>query len=102
MSASSQTSMPSHLDISTHPPVLCIFELPEIFELICSFVEKTDLVKLLTVSRQFFYCAAPLIWKAVLGVEMLLDLLPRSDVNELMQVEPKVSRHNNDLTNIAI
>ncbi|KAF8598805.1 hypothetical protein BDV93DRAFT_547202 [Ceratobasidium sp. AG-I] len=89
MSASSRTPMPSHLGISTHPPVLCTFELPEIFDLICSFVEKTDLVMLSTVSRKFFYGAAPLIWKEVLGVEKLLDLLPRSDVNELMQVEPK-------------
>ncbi|KAF8593327.1 hypothetical protein BDV93DRAFT_529918 [Ceratobasidium sp. AG-I] len=44
---------------------------------------------LLTVSRKSFYGAAPLIWKEVLGVEKLLDLLPRLDVNELMEIGHK-------------
>lgn len=70
-----------------HPPTCRVSEVPELIGLICSFTEKSNLPNLLTVSRRFFYCVAPLIWKDVVGLKKLLDLLPRIDL-ENIQLDP--------------
>ncbi|KAF8605609.1 hypothetical protein BDV93DRAFT_554462 [Ceratobasidium sp. AG-I] len=62
-----------------------VVELPELVRLICSFAETVHLVKLLTVSHHFFYCAAPLIWREVSGITKLLDLLPDLGSDQLNQ-----------------
>lgn len=48
-----------------------IFHIPEILQLICRLVERYDLVRLLTVSRLFFSCAAPLLWGRLSGARRL-------------------------------
>ncbi|KEP48919.1 hypothetical protein V565_112460 [Rhizoctonia solani 123E] len=57
------------------------FEIPEILCLICEQAQRSDLAKLLTLSRLFFECAMPFIWKnlPVSAPMILLRLLPDSD-----------------------
>ncbi|KAF8607778.1 hypothetical protein BDV93DRAFT_603555 [Ceratobasidium sp. AG-I] len=72
-----------------YTPTCRVVELPEIVELICIFTEKPYLVKLLTVSRHFFYCAAPLIWRDVAETSILLDLLPALCSDDLgLELQP--------------
>ncbi|KAF8593326.1 hypothetical protein BDV93DRAFT_252509 [Ceratobasidium sp. AG-I] len=71
-----------------HPPTRCVFEVPELVELICDSVEKRSLPKLLTVSRLFFHCVVPLAWKEVSGVAKLLILLPSSDLDRYISSVP--------------
>jgi hypothetical protein len=62
-----------------HPPAQCVFDVSELFGLICSFVDKTDLYSLLTVSRRVFYCVAPIVWRDVSGLMALLGLFPTGE-----------------------
>lgn len=82
---------------SMHPPTHCISEVPKLIGLIFRFMEKQHLVKLLTVSRCFFYFVAPLIWKDVSRTRKLLDVLPSMDVGVLQSLGPNVSHHDPDL-----
>lgn len=68
-----------------------VFEVPELTELVFSFVEKQTLVQLLTVSQHFFYCAAPLVWKEVPEVMTLLCFLPGLDLTDFTAIRLKVS-----------
>ena len=77
-----------------HPPTYRVLEVPELVRLICSFVEKPNLAQLLTVSRCFFHCAAPLVWKEVSGVMILLCLLPSLEMGDDKEVRPEASRNN--------
>ncbi|CAE6439068.1 unnamed protein product [Rhizoctonia solani] len=58
-----------------------LLEIPEILRLICEHAQRSDLTKLLTLSRLFFECAMPFIWKnlPVSAPMILLRLLPDSD-----------------------
>ena len=73
-----------------YPPARRVLGVPELARLICNFVEKQNLAKLLTVSRCLFNTVAPIIWKELSGVTKLFLLLPRLDVDELLRVGPKV------------
>ncbi|KAF8609086.1 hypothetical protein BDV93DRAFT_504533 [Ceratobasidium sp. AG-I] len=73
-----------------HPPTRHISEVPELIGLICGFVENSSLVNLSTVSRGFFHCAAPLIWKEVTGLAKLLTLLPRLELDFPLEELPTV------------
>ncbi|KAG9100066.1 hypothetical protein FRC06_004572 [Ceratobasidium sp. 370] len=53
-----------------------LFTTYDIIALICANIKKSDLACLLTVSHDFFCCAAPRIWKRVYNVQRLLDLIP--------------------------
>ncbi|CAE6484106.1 unnamed protein product [Rhizoctonia solani] len=57
------------------------FEIPEILCLICEQAQRSDLARLLTLSRLFFECAMPFVWKnlPVSAPMILLRLLPDSD-----------------------
>ncbi|KAG8740107.1 hypothetical protein FRC10_004736 [Ceratobasidium sp. 414] len=46
-----------------------------------SFVKKSDLARLLTVSRVFFRCAVPHIWRQIPDAQPLLDLIPTGHCN---------------------
>ncbi|CAE6485917.1 unnamed protein product [Rhizoctonia solani] len=58
-----------------------IFEIPEILCLICEQVPKYELAELLSTSRSFFDCAAPLLWETLpqSAPLILIKLLPNGD-----------------------
>ncbi|KAG9100067.1 hypothetical protein FRC06_004573 [Ceratobasidium sp. 370] len=58
---------------SSNDPVFAIYD---IIALICANINESDLVGLLTVSRGFFRCATPHIWRRVPDAQPLLDLIP--------------------------
>jgi hypothetical protein len=53
-----------------------VFNIPEIIHLICKLLEKSDLARLLAISRSSFACAAPVVWNTIPGPKPLLSLLP--------------------------
>lgn len=57
-----------------------VFTVPEILRLICERLDKSDLARLLPVSRNFFATAMPLVWRTVSGSAPLLGLLPNVDL----------------------
>ncbi|KAF8593325.1 hypothetical protein BDV93DRAFT_516654 [Ceratobasidium sp. AG-I] len=69
--------------MSMRPPAYRVFEVPELVGMICGFMEKRNLVKLLTVSQPFFHCIVSHVWKEVIGISKLLVLLPSSGPDEL-------------------
>lgn len=71
---------------TSHTLTCHALEVPELVALICSFTEKPHLAKLMTVSRQLFYGAAPLVWKKVTGMTRILDLFPPLNADELKLV----------------
>ncbi|CAE6413455.1 unnamed protein product [Rhizoctonia solani] len=60
------SSIPSH---ST------ILDIPELVVLICESARPADRACLLRVSKLFFYCTAPYVWKEIRGVTTLLKLI---------------------------
>lgn len=76
--------------MSVHYPARRVFEVPELVDLICSFVRKRNLTNLLTVSQCVFHCVAPLIWKDVTGVVNIIRLLPKLDIEEVVRIGAKV------------
>ncbi|KAG8718722.1 hypothetical protein FRC08_004587, partial [Ceratobasidium sp. 394] len=57
---------------STH----AIFSIHDVLTLICGYVEGSDLTRLLAVSRAFFYCTVPRVWKELPSAQPLIKLLP--------------------------
>ncbi|KAG8756045.1 hypothetical protein FRC11_005565 [Ceratobasidium sp. 423] len=50
-------------------------DIPELVALICETTRPADRVRLLRVSKLFFYCAAPFVWNEIRGVTTLLRLI---------------------------
>lgn len=49
--------------------------LPEVLQLICKLLAKSDLTRLLTVSRHFYACAVPLLWDTLYSTYAVQGLL---------------------------
>ncbi|QRW07390.1 hypothetical protein RhiLY_06389 [Ceratobasidium sp. AG-Ba] len=52
-----------------------VLDIPELVSLVCESAPVSDCAVLLRVSRLFFDCAAPLVWKNIHGVTKLFSLL---------------------------
>ncbi|KAG9097761.1 hypothetical protein FRC06_007213 [Ceratobasidium sp. 370] len=52
-----------------------LLDIPEIVTLVCELAPLADCATLLRVSRLFFACAAPLVWKNIHGVTKLFSVL---------------------------
>jgi hypothetical protein len=63
------------------------FAISDIISLICGLMEVKDLVNLLTVSRNFFHCAAPHVWRDISNAWKLFDLLPFSNDSRIPDSE---------------
>lgn len=74
--------MSSHLNVSAHLPARRVFDTTELLKVICGSMENRSLASLLTISRNFFHCAAPLVWKDITGLSKLMGLLPRMEPDE--------------------
>jgi hypothetical protein len=48
-----------------------------------------DLTRLLRVSRMFFSCVSPTIWKSISGVSKLLTLIPGSKITTRKRITPR-------------
>lgn len=67
----SSTTMTSHTD----PSSLAVLNIPELVTHICELAHPADCARLLRVSRLFFFCGAPSVWKDIYGVTKLFSLL---------------------------
>lgn len=52
-----------------------VLDIPELVALVCESAPISDCAVLLRVSRLFFDCAAPLVWKNIHGVTKLFSVL---------------------------
>ncbi|CAE7181362.1 unnamed protein product [Rhizoctonia solani] len=60
---------------SSIPSRSAALDIPELIVHICESARPADRARLLRVSKLFFYCAAPFVWKEVRGVTTLLRLI---------------------------
>ncbi|KAF8603618.1 hypothetical protein BDV93DRAFT_544547 [Ceratobasidium sp. AG-I] len=63
--------MSSHTSSSS----LAVLNIPELVTHICEVAHPADCARLLRVSRLFFFCGAPSVWKDIYGVTKLFSLL---------------------------
>ena len=54
---------------------LAVLNIPELVTHICELARPADCARLLRVSRLFFFCGAPSVWKYTYGVTKLFSLL---------------------------
>jgi hypothetical protein len=65
-----------------------VVEIPELICLIASSLGGKDRTRLLRVSRRFFHLVAPVIWKNVPRVDMILMLIRGTTLKRTMHMDP--------------
>ncbi|KAG8689597.1 hypothetical protein FRC08_010874, partial [Ceratobasidium sp. 394] len=65
---------------SSSSPAHVVFALPELLEAILVHLTRSDLAKIMRLSRFYFACAGALVWKDLTGVTKLLSLIPGTRV----------------------
>ncbi|KAH7338387.1 hypothetical protein B0J17DRAFT_628882 [Rhizoctonia solani] len=61
--------------MSSTPSRSIVLDIPELVAHICASTRPADHARLLRVSKLFFYCTAPFVWKEIRGVTTLLKLI---------------------------